>query len=310
MARRVKTGLNYFPKDVDYYDDFKIMDLLNDYGPLGQTIYDVVLAQIYREGYYLEAPLDKLAAKVVRVIGNRWVKDKSLVLQVIQYCADIGLFDKDLLMQSVITSVGIQRRYSEVTVRNKVNKDRYWLIDEKGQPLLNAPINPISVTETIISVAETPVNASDIQQKESKGNKTKQNKTICPELQGEAAGPVIFELILNDKTFYPVYQTEIEKYKILYPAVNVEQEYKKMIGWLDTHPDNRKTSRGITKFINGWLSRTQDSARPKQAEAPVKHKNAFHNFDQRATNYDALVAEQVKTWLGAEMEGGETAVGE
>ena len=43
MGRKVKTGLSYFSKDVDYYDDFKIMDLMNEYGPLGQTIYDVLL---------------------------------------------------------------------------------------------------------------------------------------------------------------------------------------------------------------------------------------------------------------------------
>ena len=39
MGRKPKTGLDYFPKDVDYYDDFNIMDLMNEYGPLGQTIY-------------------------------------------------------------------------------------------------------------------------------------------------------------------------------------------------------------------------------------------------------------------------------
>ena len=31
MGRKVKTGLSYFSKDVDYYDDFKIMDLMNEY---------------------------------------------------------------------------------------------------------------------------------------------------------------------------------------------------------------------------------------------------------------------------------------
>lgn len=35
MGRPIKAGLSYFPKDVDYYEDFKIMDLMNEYGPLG-----------------------------------------------------------------------------------------------------------------------------------------------------------------------------------------------------------------------------------------------------------------------------------
>ena len=67
MGRKPKTGLDYFPKDVDYYDDFNIMDLMNEYGPLGQTIYDVVLCMIYHEGYYLEVPkMEQLAVKIIK----------------------------------------------------------------------------------------------------------------------------------------------------------------------------------------------------------------------------------------------------
>lgn len=170
MGRPPKQGLDYFPKDVDYYEDFKIMDLLNTYGPLGQTIYDIIVSMVYHEGYYLEVPLDKLVSKIIRIIGNRWIKDKDLVLQVIHCCADIGLFHNDLLSQNVITSIGIQRRYQEVTVRNKVQKEKYWLIDKNGQPVLNAPQIPDSASETVISVTEMEVTASDIQQKESKEN--------------------------------------------------------------------------------------------------------------------------------------------
>ena len=176
MGRKPKTGLDYFPKDVDYYDDFNIMDLMNEYGPLGQTIYDVVLCMIYHEGYYLEVPkMEQLAVKIIKTIGNRWVKKKDFVLQVIHYCAEIGLFDQDLLNQNVITSVGVQRRYKEVTVRNKVQKTRYRLIDEKGQPLLNEPLKPINVTETSVNVTETNINDTEIQQKKIKENKSKEN---------------------------------------------------------------------------------------------------------------------------------------
>lgn len=170
MGRPPKQGLDYFPKDVDYYEDFKIMDLLNTYGPLGQTIYDIIVSMVYHDGYYLEVPLDKLVSKIIRIIGNRWIKDKDLVLQVIHYCADIGLFHNDLLSQNVITSIGVQRRYQEVTVRNKVQKEKYWLIDKNGQPVLNAPKTLVSASETGVSVTETEVTASDIQQKESKEN--------------------------------------------------------------------------------------------------------------------------------------------
>ena len=117
--------------------------------------------------------MDHLAARIVKMIGNRWIRKKDFVLQVIRFCADIGLFDKALLNQNVITSVGIQRRYSEVTVRNKVNKEKYWLLKEDGQPLLNAPKKRISATEKTIFATEKPINDVEMQQSKEKESKEK-----------------------------------------------------------------------------------------------------------------------------------------
>lgn len=287
MARPVKKGLSYFPKDVDFYNDYKIMDLLEKYGPIGVTVYDVILTEIYRHGYYLEEPIDRVAANVARIIGSKWVQ-KRLVSQVILDCGDIGLFERNLLQHGVMTSVGIQRRYSTVTSRNKASKEKYWLIDEDGQPLLNSPQNKISAEETEVSDAETMVNDAEIPQKERKENKTKQNKKIGRELQSSPTQPPVFRLLMLNGETYPVYQEEIEKYQNLYPAIDVQQEYRKMIGWIDSHPKNRKTPNGIQKFINGWLSRAQNSARPMEEKWP----NKFHNFEERQTDYDAMMMQE------------------
>ena len=287
MARPVKKGLSYFPKDVDFYNDYKIMDLLEKYGPIGVTVYDVILTEIYRHGYYLEEPIDRVAANVARIIGSKWVQ-KRLVSQVILDCGDIGLFERNLLQHGVMTSVGIQRRYSTVTSRNKASKEKYWLIDEDGQLLLNSPQNKISAEETEVSDAETMVNDAEIPQKERKENKTKQNKKIGRELQSSPTQPPVFRLLMVNGETYPVYQGEIEKYQNLYPAIDVQQEYRKMIGWIDSHPKNRKTPNGIQKFINGWLSRAQNSARPMEEKWP----NKFHNFEERQTDYDAMMMQE------------------
>ena len=73
MPRPPKRGLDYFGKDVDFYEDFKIIDLLSEYGPVGVVIYDFLLTQIYKNGYYLELPIDKAALLAVRAIGSRSV---------------------------------------------------------------------------------------------------------------------------------------------------------------------------------------------------------------------------------------------
>lgn len=293
MPRPIKTGLSYFPKDVDFYNDYKIMDLLEMHGPAGVIIYDVILCEIYRSGYYLAAPMDRVASNIVRIIGSKWVQ-KRLVLQVILDCGDIGLFETTLLQHGVITSVGIQRRYATVTLRNKANKEKYWLIDENGQPLLNEPNFSVSATETHENVAETNINVADIPQKESKQNKTKQK--ISAVLQSSPCENVIYKLNLLDGSDYPITQDMIETYKDSYPAVDLDKEFRKMIAWIYSNPKNRKTEKGILRFVNGWLTRAQDSARPDRT--PAVKQNQFHNFQQRDTDYDALITGQLQEERG------------
>lgn len=81
----------------------------------------------------------------------------------------------------------------------------------------------------------------------------------CPEPDKLATGQKVISLILNDKTFHDVYQKDIEKWNDLFPAVDVMQELRKMVGWLDSNPTKRKTKRGISRFINNWLSNAQDN---------------------------------------------------
>jgi len=285
MGRRPKEGLDYFPKDVGYYDDFKIMDLINEYGPLGQTIYDIIVTEIYRAGYYLEVDIEKMAMKTIRIIGNRWVKDKNLVLQVIQYCADIGLLHKDLLRQSVITSVGVQRRYSEVTVRNKVKKDNYWLLDENGKLLLNVSKNTISVTGKAISVTEIDIDVSEMPTKESKEKESKEkNKSTIV----EGSEKLIILLPLKSGEDYPVQKETLDYFKEIYPTVDILQELKKMQAWLYSNADKGKTKTGIKRFINNWLSKSSAPVQVVVKEEKPKTKNKFNNFNQRTYDYAEL----------------------
>lgn len=284
MGRPPKQGLNYFPKAVDYYDDFKIMDLLNEYGPLGQTIYDVIICIVYHEGYYIEVSnMDQLAIKIIKTIGNRWIKSKDFVLQVIHYCADIGLFNSNLLNQNVITSVGIQRRYSEVTVRNKVQKVKYWLIDKDGQPVLNAPKNINDDPQMTVSVAETLIDDSDIPQKESKLNDIdilgSTQEGIFKDLELEQA----FQLFIKMRDSNSRVQLSVEQIKVLREEL------------ISLSSDNKERIAIVKKaFASNWKGfyPIKKLAKPEQKQTRIKSKttgtNKFHNFEQRSYDFSDL----------------------
>lgn len=117
------------------------------------------------------------------------------------------------------------------------------------------------------------------------------------EKQPEDNSPVVGNVLLNDGTTYGVTEKALSELQSLYPAVNAEQELRNIIGWCNANPKNRKTRNGVTRFINSWFSRTQNSARKGGQQ---KKQNAFCNFEDRGTNYDDLVNNSVKEWIGGD----------
>lgn len=73
--------------------------------------------------------------------------------------------------------------------------------------------------------------------------------------------PSEFNIPLNDGSFYNVPQENIEFYKRNFPGVDVEQQLRNMIAWSREAGPNRKTERGIKRFITNWLIREQDKSR-------------------------------------------------
>lgn len=67
-------------------------------------------------------------------------------------------------------------------------------------------------------------------------------------------------------------QDRIDAWVEAYPGVDVHAECKKARAWLDANPAKRKTSKGMPKFLNGWIARSVDSgkvARPANLPRPV-----------------------------------------
>lgn len=267
MARPAKKGLDYYPSDTNRRNDFKIMDLLNQYGPLGYTIYDFCLQYVYENGYFLDVPLQQVCLTLCRDIGAKWIKNKNLVGQVIDYCADIGLFDKDLLRQNVMTSVGIQRRYDSVTVRNKVDKSEFWLLGKENceAALINAPKNGVSATETKIIATETEVSATNMTQIKVNKIKEKEKKTDA-----------FISLLLKDESDYQVTFSQLNNLKNIYTLIDVENELVKMSKYFELHPDNRKSLDDIKSYIDRWLLKRSDEVdgiRKNNSKVPAKRRS-------------------------------------
>jgi hypothetical protein len=74
---------------------------------------------------------------------------------------------------------------------------------------------------------------------------------------------------LNDKSEYPVTVTAIAEMKSLFPAVDIEQEFRGMRAWCLANPTKLKTRTGIKKFYTTWLSDKQNKS-ARVVVAPIK----------------------------------------
>lgn len=178
MPRPKKTGLDYYYKGVDEFEDYRMTELVDEYGAMGYMVYDILLSKVYKNGYYLEIPIEHLATQISRLIGNRWIRDKNEVITIIKYCGKVGLIDNNFLENGVITSKEIQMHYSCVSARRKMDKTKYWLLPiEKPEE--------VSATETGVIATETCENATistqrkekKIKENEKKSNQIKSNQS-------------------------------------------------------------------------------------------------------------------------------------
>jgi hypothetical protein len=86
----------------------------------------------------------------------------------------------------------------------------------------------------------------------------------CSEPDKSAAErPVlVFPCVGNGPKTYPLNATKIGEYAEAYPGVDVRAECRKALQWLRDNTSKRKTHRGMPKFLNSWLERAQNRARP------------------------------------------------
>lgn len=110
-----KVGLDFFPFDVDFFEDEKIQYVSSRFGIKGEVCAIRLLARIYRNGYFIkwDADATRLFAKVA---GKEF--SPGLVNAVVHELLKRGFFDQSLFESfGILTSHGIQKRYFKACAR-------------------------------------------------------------------------------------------------------------------------------------------------------------------------------------------------
>ena len=128
--------------------------------------------------------------------------------------------------------------------------------------------------------------------KKVRSKESNNNIPSAPDDKSPCAG----SFLLNDGTSYEITENDVENFQQLYPGIDVRQEIRNITGWCLSNPKNRKTRSGAKRFLNGWLSRSQNSARPEKKTGAKP--TGFSNFQQRDYDFDALERELLESQKG------------
>lgn len=124
MARPIKNGLDYFPFDVQFFSDDKIVAVSVEYGLKGEISAVKLLCAIYRHGYFMEWN-DSTRIRLMKELPG---VSADLLDKVVSRLVEWGFFDRSLFDTAhVLTSYGIQLRYFKAKRWKPETSMRYLL---------------------------------------------------------------------------------------------------------------------------------------------------------------------------------------
>lgn len=287
MARPKQDGLLYFSFDTDFfYADKRIKRLHSKYGNDGLMVYIYLLAEIYRNGYYIswdEESAEDAAADLCLKEG--------FMEQVMTYLRGRSLLTESTLSTGVtiITSPGIQRRYQEAKKGCKrqieVNKEIWLLSKEETASCIKVTHNA-SNSEKNQSNSEK--NTSNSEKNHIKENKEKENKIKQREC---------VRRIEDFISAYPKdcnrFLTEHEYVSLLLTGKIMEDELVQCaMNYAESCKIQETPKRYIKNAENFLKDMTFDQYLPGKYKKPTpkKAKNSFNNFPQR--EYDTRELER------------------
>lgn len=189
MARPLKDSLDYFPLDIDFDQDDKLVVPMAKFGMQGLGVIVKIMGEVYRNGYFYP-----WTEREQYVFSNRVNVDINTVKDIVNECIKWGFFNPQVYdSHSVLTSKGFQKRFIEAAKRRKsiTIMEDYLLVDPTEEcknvahsiSIINANGNVVNVyinpDKCNSKLAETPQSKV----KESKGKESKElkNKELPPE---------------------------------------------------------------------------------------------------------------------------------
>ena len=266
MARPNKTGLDYFPFDVDFFLNDKLQLIEGEFGMKGGYVAIRLLCKIYKNGYFYKWGADEclLFAKNMGIDGV----SANNVDEIVRALLRRGFFDETVFKSfGVLTSKGIQKRYVQAVGERKevkINED-FWLIElpTNVPKIVNRPTNEVN----------RPINS--INRSESTQSKVKEIKLNNLSLENgeisEREREIFFEILFFEKGIKSA-KSEVERFINHYQStgwlnkngVAIHDRYSLLRNW-----DTKGAATFPLEFVKNWREIYELSTKLSPDKTPV-----------------------------------------
>lgn len=272
----------WFRHDVGTMNDIRMQKIMRKYGLEGIGIYWCLIETMYtNNGRIFHSEIADIA---FMIHAN---EDK-----VAEMASDQDIFESDedsFWSNRVNSELSIQQEVSEKAKeainarwknqkKAKSNSSNSSTNPEKSYERNTDVIRPNNKRNTTVLQPEYIRNTQTDRQTDNTDRQI-ENNTSCSEpseksdsIEAAPSSPVFIELpcIVSKKNptgLYAVTEAEIEEHHQIFPALDIHQEFRDMLGWLKAKPANKKSD--VKSFIYRWLKKSQDKAPASQPRNPT-----------------------------------------
>jgi hypothetical protein len=129
-----------------------------------------------------------------------------------------------------------------------------------------------------LDVRTSPVQSSPVQSRQDKSRETQ--ISICTETSEDGrsapadASPTVLTFPCDgEPNTWALTQGQVDEWSALFPSIAIAAECAKALAWVKASPENRKTTRGMRKFLVGWFGRVQNRGHPHLPARQGDHRH-------------------------------------
>lgn len=234
-------------------DDMKLLQAMKDGYVYSDILLKLYLRSLRQEGRLMYRDTIPYSPEMIATITNHQVGTVEKAIKILEQMGFIEILDNGAIYMTDIQNFIGQSSTEADRIRDyrkRINAEKSRVSELEG--VTKAITKDVHLyDERTPEIRDKSIEYRDIDKSINTLAQSSKKKSSEPEAD-------VASIPLNDGSEWRPSQSLYEEYVRLYPNVNVKQQFNAMRGWCLSNVPKRKTRKGVTRFVNSWLSREQD----------------------------------------------------